>query len=154
MDTQITRIDALAKLYADYGLVDKDYYNTGSYEIITRTGIEKIQAKCNIIVTYDLVYNSMNCTHIIVKAFGVDSNDNQMQSYGEVNPQNNWSSYPVAVAEKRALSRVVLKLSGFYKINDVISEDELEGKEGDSKRNEMIAKDSTQKAMKKVLRPK
>ena len=48
----------------------------------------------------------------------------QVESYGECSPKNNRNTYPVAMAEKRALSRVVLKSAGFYELG-VYGEDEL-----------------------------
>ena len=38
-------------------------------------------------------------------------------------PKNNKNAYPVAMAEKRAMSRIVLKLAGFYE-NGFFGEDE------------------------------
>jgi hypothetical protein len=47
----------------------------------------------------------------------------QMETFGESAPANTRQTYPVAMAEKRALSRVVLKLSGLYEVG-VFGEDE------------------------------
>jgi hypothetical protein len=47
----------------------------------------------------------------------------QMETFGESAPDNTRQKYPVAMAEKRALSRVVLKLSGLYEVG-VFGEDE------------------------------
>ena len=49
--------------------------------------------------------------------------DQMIQTFGEAAPMNNQNSYPVAMAEKRAMSRAVLKLAGFYQLG-VFSEDE------------------------------
>jgi hypothetical protein len=48
-----------------------------------------------------------------------------VQTYGEVSKSNNRNQYPIAMAEKRALSRAILKLAGFYQL-EVYGEDELE----------------------------
>ena len=48
-----------------------------------------------------------------------------MESYGEASSKNTKQAYPVAMAEKRSLSRVVLKITGFYKYN-VMGQDESE----------------------------
>lgn len=48
-----------------------------------------------------------------------------MQTFGECSPDNNHNPYPVAMAEKRAMSRAVLKLAGLYSEN-VFGEDEAE----------------------------
>ena len=42
--------------------------------------------------------------------------------------KNNRNAYPVAMAEKRAMSRAVLKLAGLYKFN-VYGEDEVDTKD-------------------------
>ena len=46
-----------------------------------------------------------------------------MESYGEASSKNTKQAYPVAMAEKRALSRVILKITGFYKYG-VMGQDE------------------------------
>ena len=46
-----------------------------------------------------------------------------IETFGESSPGNTNTSYPVAMAEKRAMSRAVLKLAGFYQ-HGVFSEDE------------------------------
>ena len=42
--------------------------------------------------------------------------DKSIETYGEASPKNNRNAYPVAMAEKRAMSRIVLKLAGFYEL--------------------------------------
>ena len=37
-----------------------------------------------------------------------------IETYGESTPKNTTNAYPIAMAEKRAMSRAVLKLTGFY----------------------------------------
>ena len=88
--------------------------------IITRTGIEKIQYHNNITVTFDV--ESINPEFVVVKATA-KKGDVSVESYGEASPQNTQQKYPVAMAEKRALSRVILKITGFYKYG-VFGEDE------------------------------
>ena len=90
--------------------------------IITRTGIEKIQFHNNIKVTY--ILESANPEFLIVKAIA-KKGDEYMESYGEASKANTKQIYPVAMAEKRALSRVILKIVGLYKYG-VFGEDEAE----------------------------
>ena len=92
--------------------------------IITRTGIEKIQYHNNITVTFDV--ESINPEFVVVKATA-KKGDVSVESYGEASPQNTQQKYPVAMAEKRALSRVILKITGFYKYG-VFGEDESDDK--------------------------
>jgi len=120
-----TKSEFLNELYKDNGLVkDEDTYELSfgkrSVTIITRTGIEKIQYHNNITVTFDV--ESVSPEFIVVKATA-KKGDVSVQSYGEASPQNTQQKYPVAMAEKRALSRVILKITGFYKYG-VFGEDE------------------------------
>jgi hypothetical protein len=120
-----TKSEFLNELYKDNGLVkSEDTYELSfgkrSVNIITRTGIEKIQYHNNINVTFDV--ESINPEFVVVKATA-KKGDVSVESYGEASPQNTQQKYPVAMAEKRALSRVVLKITGFYKYG-VFGEDE------------------------------
>lgn len=49
---------------------------------------------------------------------------NSAWSIGEVSPKNNTNKYPYAIAEKRAIDRVILKLLGVH--GDMYSEEEAE----------------------------
>ena len=50
--------------------------------------------------------------------------ENKIETFGEADRNSNCrQTYPVAMAEKRAMSRVVLKLTGFYELN-AFGEDE------------------------------
>ena len=51
--------------------------------------------------------------------------ENYIATFGESSPLNTSNKYPVAMAEKRAMSRAVLKLTGFYELG-VFGEDESE----------------------------
>ena len=120
-----TKSEFLNELYKDNGLVkEEDTYELSfgkrSVNIITRTGIEKIQYHNNITVTFDV--ESINPEFVVVKATA-KKGDVSVESYGEASPQNTQQKYPVAMAEKRALSRVILKITGFYKYG-VFGEDE------------------------------
>ena len=120
-----TKSEFLNELYKDNGLVkSEDTYELSfgkrSVNIITRTGIEKIQYHNNITVTFDV--ESINPEFVVVKATA-KKGDVSVESYGEASPQNTQQKYTVAMAEKRALSRVILKITGFYKYG-VFGEDE------------------------------
>jgi hypothetical protein len=121
---KMNNAERLNKLYTDYGLTADDYFKHKFYSIITRSGIDKIQAKANIDIEYDLTYHSDDCKTIIIKAIG-KRGEKTIQTYGECNPGNNSNSYPIAMAEKRAMSRIVLKLAGFYELG-AFGEDEAE----------------------------
>ena len=99
-------------------------YNRGYkfYTIITRSGIDKIQAVQSIDIQYEIVNLSDDHKHCLIKALG-KKGDKIIQTFGECSPQNNSNAYPVSMAEKRAMSRIVLKLAGFYELG-VFGEDE------------------------------
>ena len=115
----MTQSETLNKLYQDNGLSKDDVFSNGQYKIITRAGIEKIQYKNDIIVKYEVV----RCEEqfAVIKAYGTKG-DKVIETFGEYNLTHIKTkkdgtviqNYPVAIAEKRALSRVVLKLSNLY----------------------------------------
>jgi len=115
----MTQSETLNKLYQENGLSKDDVFSNGQYKIITRAGIEKIQYKNNITVKYEVV----RCEEqfAVIKAYGIKG-DKVIETFGEYNLTHIKTkkdgtviqNYPVAIAEKRALSRVVLKLSNLY----------------------------------------
>ena len=120
-----TRNEMLRGLFVENGLVkDEDTYILPygkGVTIITRSGIEKIQYHNNIQVNY-FVESIVPPDFVVIKAIA-KKGDIVMESYGEASSKNTKQTYPVAMAEKRALSRVVLKITGFYKYG-VFGEDE------------------------------
>lgn len=118
----------LKKLFLENGLEKEDVFKKEfkdgkNFVIITRTGIEKIQFKNGYNVTFELNYFpgvdtfvcKAKCTH----------DKKYIETYGEASPKNCTTSYLVAMAEKRALSRAILKMSGLYELG-VFGEDESE----------------------------
>ena len=129
----------MKELAAKYGLSGGHFFEHAHYIIITRAGIDRIQARAKIDIDYEPVLELCSKDHkyFLVKGTGtmfVGDDVRTVQSYGEVTPDNNKNSYPIAMAEKRAMSRVVLKLAGFYELG-VMGEDEAE----DFKRKEAVA---------------
>ena len=124
-----TNSELLRELFVENGLVkDEDTYNLPygkGVTIITRSGIEKIQFHNNIEIKYyieSIVPADWASPFVVIKAVA-KKGDIVMESFGEASSQNTTQKYPVAMAEKRALSRVVLKIAGFYKYG-VFGEDE------------------------------
>ena len=125
--------DFLNELVKDNDLnVDEDIFKRkmGSKDMafITRTGIEKIQFNNDIRVRYEVI--AMQPDYVVVKAIATkgphdDINDVVVESFGEATPENTKQNPPYysAMAEKRGLSRVILKITGFYKYS-VMGEDE------------------------------
>ena len=119
-----TKQDILNRLFIENNLTDEDYFKHKFYTIITRSGIDKIQAINDIQIKYELIFNSPDTKCIIIKATA-RMGDKVIETFGEAAPNNNQNSYPVAMAEKRAMSRACLKLTGFYE-NNVFGESEAD----------------------------
>lgn len=118
--------NTMRKLFEDNGLSKDDVFTHKHYVIIKRSGIEKIQYNNGIKVTYDLV----RCEEgwAAVKAIGKQGSL-QVETYGSATPKNSSNFYFLEMAEKRALSRVVLKMCKMYEMN-VFGEDEEMHKNG------------------------
>ena len=121
-----TKNELLKELFVANGLVKGEdthelKFGSKATTIINSTGIEKIQFHNNIDVKY-YVESIVPPDFIVMKAVA-KKGDVVMESFGEASANNTKQSYPVAMAEKRALSRVVLKIAGFYKYG-VFGEDE------------------------------
>ena len=120
-----TKNDMLRELFVANGLVKGEdthelKFGGRGLTIITRNGIEKIQYHNNIRVEYTV--EKMEPEFVVIRAFA-SKGDVRVETFGEASPSNTKQSYPVAMAEKRALSRAVLKITGFYKFG-VFGEDE------------------------------
>ena len=119
----------LRNLYESNGLTESDVFSHKHFVIITRSGIEKIQAKQRLQIVYETV--KMDRDFVVIKAIctrrkdhmGRTVNGLSVETYGEAGPENCKNAYYVATAEKRALSRAVLKMVGLYQEN-VFGEDE------------------------------
>jgi len=92
--------------------------------IIKRQGIEKIQYNNDIVVRFEVVVMQPN--YAVMKAIGTKGNI-IVESFGESTPENTKQQPPYhsAMAEKRGLSRVVLKIVGAYKFG-IHGEDEAD----------------------------
>lgn len=119
-----TKQEILNRLFIENNLSDEDYFKHKFYTIITRSGIDKIQAANSIEINYDLIFNSQDTKCVIIKATA-KMGDKVIETFGEAAPMNTQNSYPVAMAEKRAMSRACLKLAGFYE-NNVFGEEEAD----------------------------
>ena len=102
------------------------------FVIITRSGIDKIVSKKGITVAYEPVVMDLDKTHVVLKAVATmkinKTEVRNMMSFGEASEANlmgGGKKFPVAMAEKRAMSRVVLKIAGFYEQGNVFGQDEI-----------------------------
>jgi hypothetical protein len=121
------KTEKIKEKYIKYGLDKEDVFKHQHYVIITRSGIDKIQALENIHITYNVVKCETNFA--AVKATAIKG-QNTIQTFGSAlkggfkdGNCNTW--YVLEMAEKRAMSRAVLKLTGFYELG-VFGEDESE----------------------------
>ena len=122
------KTEKIKEKYVLYGLEKEDVFRHQHYVIITRSGIDKIQAIENITIDYDVI----NCEKdfCVVKANALKG-ETSIQTFGSAlkgegfkdGNCNTW--YVMEMAEKRAMSRAVLKLTGFYELG-VFGEDESE----------------------------
>lgn len=121
--------EKLLELYKKYDLQKDDVYKHQHYVIITRQGIEKIQAKESITITYDVVKCETNFAVFKASAYLSAKPNTILETFGSALKGANYkdgncgSWYVAEMAEKRALSRAVLKLTGFYELG-VFGEDE------------------------------
>mgnify|MGYP003674600017 FL=1 len=119
--------DKIIQLYKAYELTPEDVYKHQHYTIITRSGIEKIEALENIKINYEVIKSEANFASVKASA---QLKDKSIETFGsalkgdyKTGNCNTW--YVLEMAEKRALSRAILKLTGFYQLG-VFGEDESE----------------------------
>jgi hypothetical protein len=124
-----TKKDILNRLFIENNLTEEDVFKNQHYTIITRSGIEKIMANLKIYCEYKVIRCEPNFA--VVKAIGEITDEKFIETFGSAlkgdtfkdGNTNSW--YVMEMAEKRAMSRAVLKLAGFYELG-VFSEDESE----------------------------
>ena len=126
-----TKKESLRRLFMENGLVQEDVYkDKRGFVIITRTGIDKIISNRNIQVNYEPIVMErdwvvMRCIAKMVK--GKEIGETVVESFGECSKENTVGmagKFPVAMAEKKAKSRAVLMLTGFYE-QGVYGQDEM-----------------------------
>ena len=125
--------EKLKEKYVKYNLTQDDVFKHQHYIIITRSGIEKIQALENIHISFKVIKCEPNFAAVEATAI---KEQNTIQTFGSALKGNTFkdgntnSWYCLEMAEKRAMSRAVLKITGMYELG-VFGEDEAE----DFKRN-------------------
>jgi|TARA_Y100000310_G_scaffold202006_1_gene202088 hypothetical protein len=133
-DKMLTKRDFLNELVQkNHLVVEEDIFTLSlggkKTPIIARTGIEKIQYINNIRVTFKA--EVLTSDFSVIKAIAImDTKDDTMQvetyssaKYGKRPEGNTTFNYIPEIAEKRALSRAVLKICGAYRYG-VYGEDE------------------------------
>ena len=120
--------DILNRLFVENNLTEEDVFSHQHYKIITRGGINKIEANMNISVFFEVI----RCEpHFAVVKAKATMGNKELETFGSALKGNTFkdgntnSWYVMEMAEKRAMSRAVLKLAGFYELG-VFGEDESE----------------------------
>jgi hypothetical protein len=127
--------EKLTELYKEYNLTKDDVFKHQHYLIITRSGIDKIQAVAKIQIQYQVVQCMPNFA--VFKAIA-HKGAAMIETFGSAFKGENYkdgstnSWYVAEMAEKRAMSRAVLKLTGFYQ-QGVFGEDESESFKNNNK---------------------
>tara|TARA_R100001015_G_C4633144_1_gene197686 strand:- start:2665 stop:3048 length:384 start_codon:yes stop_codon:yes gene_type:complete len=119
--------ELIKEKYEKYGLTPDDIFKHQHYLIITRSGIEKIQAIEKINIWYEVVKCEKDFAGVKATA---TKEGNTLETFGsalkgDFKNGNTMSWYVLEMAEKRAMSRAVLKMTGFYELG-VFGEDEAE----------------------------
>lgn len=120
--------DKLKELYQIYDLNEDHFFKHQHYTIITRGGIEKIQGMEQIEINYEVLECSPN--YAAVKAWAIKGTLTIQTLASAVKGSsykdgNTTSWYVLEIAEKRAMSRLVLKYLDLYKLG-FFAEDESE----------------------------
>lgn len=125
--------EEIKAMYEKYDLEPKDVFKHQHYIIITRSGIEKIQAKEDIDISYTVVKSEPNFAAVQAVAYKSinDDYEKKVETFGSAlkgtthkdGNCNTW--YVLEMAEKRAMSRAVLKITGLYEMG-VFGQDESE----------------------------
>jgi hypothetical protein len=127
------QLQAARQLAAEYGLTGADFYQHKQSKsfLISRTGIEKIQYKAGIEVGFDaekiepeFAAVKATATRKVKVGDAKTATKLTIQTFGSASKLNCQVSYFLEMAEKRALSRAVLKLTDFYQLG-VYGEDEM-----------------------------
>ena len=126
----MTNLEALKEKYIKYGLSKEDVFKHQNYDyvIITRSGIEKIAAQEHLEICFEVVRCEPNFAVVKAKAL---KDDVLIETFGSAlkgatfKDGNTNTFYVIEMAEKRALSRAVLKISQMYELG-CYAEDESE----------------------------
>jgi len=110
-------------LLKKHNLKKEDVWDCHGTWVLYHKSIERIQLNEKIvIVDLTVEYIDLALSSCVVKCTAVKDGI-KVITFGECTPKNNRNSYPVAMAEKRAIDRAVLKLTGMH--GDFYSEDEM-----------------------------
>ena len=128
MDKKNNNREQLKEMYFKYDLTPEDVFSHKNYVILTRSGIEKIMAKSQIIVTYQILKSERDFASVLATShFGnktLETTGSALRG-ASYKDGNTLSHYVLEMAEKRSMARAVLKILNLYEIG-VKSEDEAD----------------------------
>jgi hypothetical protein len=104
------------KLYYDQdnpNSKDNDVFIHKHYKIITRQGIQKIEAQAGIVCMFFVEHVSPELC--VVRGTGT-MGSKIYNTFGSANTDNSPNDYLMEIAEKRCRSRLVLSLAGLYEL--------------------------------------
>ena len=119
-------VSKIKEMYTKYNLTASDVYKHKHYVIICRSGIEKVMALESINVRFEVIRCEPNFS--VMKAYATKG-DKSVETFGSAlkgdsfkdSSTNTW--YVAEMAEKRAFSRAILKMTGLYELG-IFGEDE------------------------------
>jgi len=129
MSKGMTRVEKLRVLYDEFNLVKEDHFQSSHMIILTRTGVEKVQAGMGIDVVFDVIKCEPDycCVKAIATKGGRRIESFGSAKYGKTAGMKGEGTvamwYVMEMAEKRALARAVLKIADLYQ-HGFLSEDE------------------------------
>jgi len=124
----------LKKLKTDGGMWE---FKPGKW-IIKHLEVEGLAQHYNIETNIDLVHCNLDKDIAVVKAVAL-YNTKKFITLGEASPKNNQFDYPVAIAEKRAVDRAILKALGIH--GNVYSDQEMPNEKQNNNENTGIKLD-------------
>ena len=119
-------VDKIKEMYIKYELKKTDLFKHAHFIILKRSAIEKIMALEDIKITYEVIKCEPNFA--VIKATAKKGNK-VIETFGSAlkgtsyKDGNTQSFYTMELAEKRSLSRSVLKICNLYELG-IFSEDE------------------------------
>ncbi len=118
----------LAKLKTNGGMWE---FKPGKW-IIKHLEVEGLAQHYNIETNIDLVHCNLDKDIAVVKAVALHKSK-KFITLGEASPKNNQFEYPVAIAEKRAVDRAILKALGIH--GNVYSDQEMPNEKSNNNEN-------------------
>lgn len=119
MNQEISKVIRGFKLRPDELYID----SKEGFKIIKRRGITRIKNQLELDVRLTLSHASER--QAVVMAETTTKSGLVIRTFGEASPLNNLFPYPVSVAQKRAISRLVIEVSGLME-DDWMGEDEID----------------------------